>query len=120
MSKLLKTAEIVLQKHNLYVESPDKKALVVSEDLDSLPFAYVIHDKKEFDGLILCLSVDSTNVHLISSLLLELFMLTPVVIGEKFYISPDGETYWSEEAEVAFALDNLDISKMESPGKLWN
>lgn len=120
MSKILKCAEQVFQKRGMYVENPDKTAITVSNDVDSLPFMYLIHNKKEFEGFILCLAVDYIDAHEIAQLALDLFMIAPVIIGEKFYISPDGATYWSDEAEVAFTLDNLDVSKLEGPSKLWN
>lgn len=120
MSKLLKSAEAIFQKRGMYVESPNKKCISVSVNVDDLPFLYLIHDNKDFNGLIMCLAVDYIDTYELLDLTIGLINLAPIALGEKFYISPEGSTYWGEEAAQAFTLDNLDVTNMDGPGRLWN
>lgn len=120
MTKLLKSAEAIFQKRGMYVENPDKACIAVSNSMDELPFLYLIDNKDEFNGFIISLAVDYINTYEILDITLSLLNISPMALGEKFYINPNGDTYWGEEAEHAFILDNLKVENMEGPSKLWN
>lgn len=82
----------------------DDAILAVSEDKAVLPFAFLIKESK--DILLLSFALDS-HPSVVANFTLLSNSVKPVFIAENFYISQSGSTYFGEEADKMFAIDNL-------------
>lgn len=102
----LKKIQKRLKKFFTYFKHND--ILVVSEDKADLPFAYVIMDEEGYPGIaLISYAVNFPYPVKVANFALEINGLMPVAIAESFFIAQTGNTYWGEEAEKVFEMENL-------------
>lgn len=92
----------------------DSNILVISEEKQVLPFAYLIIDPNYKGIVILSLAVDYTDCNKTAELMIITSQVLKISLGKSFYISKEGSTYFNEEAYQQWTLDNeFDLNKIE-------
>lgn len=106
---------IVLQTalKNYFTYFKTKDVLAVCDDNSSLPFAYLIFNKKNKPNLLLSLAIDYANSMSVANLVLIISPFHNVLIGEPFYFSQvDHKIYFNDSAYVQRNLELLPLDKM--------
>lgn len=103
---IIKKLQKKLKNYFTYQKTSD--ILIVSLDKHEMPFAYVVYDNVHYpNNLLLSFSVDFPIASMAANLALDINDIKPVIISEQFFISNSGITYWAEEAEKMFEIENL-------------
>lgn len=109
---LLKIARLL--NNNFFTYFIDDTILSISEDKEVSPFAHLIIDDNFKGGVILALAVDYPDAIQAVEVALQARQISPVALGDPFYIAKDGHTYFEEEAYEKFSLDDIDLSLWDS------
>lgn len=99
------SAEAMLMNDEYFVEFKDDNVLELSLSKEEKPFAFIVIEKDQFPGFIVCISLDFLDCYIIANLMINLMHIAPVALGEGFYRANDGILYWDEDAIGQFELE---------------
>lgn len=99
-----------LKNYFLFEKAPG--IIVVSLDKSELPFAYLVDGDNE---VLISFAVDFMACNIAANVVLEVNKIKEVVLAENFYISNNGDTFWGNEAEKMFEIDNnVDLEDVQA------
>jgi hypothetical protein len=106
----LVAAEKMLKKQKMFTTFVDENILEVCLNKSEKPFAFLLIEEEQFNGVVVCLALDFHQTYIVADLIINLMHIAPVALGEAFYRSVNGNLYWNEEAQLHFELEyNKDL-----------
>lgn len=106
----LVAADKMLKKQKMFTTFVDENILEVCLNKSEKPFAFLIIEEDQFNGVVVCLALDFHQTFIVADLVINLMHVAPVATGEAFYRSNTGELYWNEEAQLYFEMEyNSDL-----------
>lgn len=102
----LAKAATMLKKNGHTTRFLDENILEVSTSKNAPAFAYLAIEKDQFPGIIVSFSYGFTETYIVADLIINLFYICPVALGEAFYQSSTRDLYWGEEAAFYFMLEH--------------
>ncbi len=100
----LKQAEKLLSPR-FFVEFLDENIAAIAFEEGFEPFAHIVIEPSQFDGIILSWALDFNEVTLASDITINLMHCASLALGEVFYYSKSGNIYWNEQAEEQFGME---------------
>jgi hypothetical protein len=96
----------------------DVNALEVCLDKKSNAVAFLVVEP-HFPGIIVSFALDFRETQLVADMLISLFYVCPVALGESFYQSQSNQLYWGDEAEFYYMIeqDNNVLEDLEPINK---
>lgn len=107
----LKQAEKLLSPR-FYVNFLKGNVATISFEEGWDAFAHLVIEPDQFDGIILSLSLDFNEPNLVADITISLMHCANLALGETFYCSKAGNTYWGDDASEQFEIEkNPEILK---------
>lgn len=106
MNKLLSKAKKSLDY--LFTESVEDNALHLCINKDEVPFLILLTDTDYPDTIIISLAADFQDCFLTSRILLDIFHVAKIELGESFLISDKGEVIIGQDCDLKEMLDGDD------------
>lgn len=116
MKPFLKKAKKLLEAKGFEVQPTNEDVIEVYMPETEAPFLFVMHDKKEFDGLALSFCTDFPFPSIVASTTIELMHITLLVVGTSFMVAEDGNVIFGTDADFYENRTALsDLANMPSP-----
>lgn len=117
MAKISALAKIKKSLDERYiVEWEDDNIISVQIDPESPVVAFLVYDNTVSDKVIISVAQDFPDSFIIADIVINCYEVSPIVLGEGFYVSNDGHLLWgeagykamqSEVSSVQLALDDF-------------
>lgn len=92
-------------KPEFHVEFIDYNIITIATDKNSPAFANAVVDPTAYDGIILSLSLDYSECYVVAELVISLMYCCPIIMGEGYYVSKSGDTYFGQEAFLQHQME---------------